>query len=151
GPVAISLQRYNDSLSTRGGLESTITSAITCLEALYLRGGERAELSRRLGQRASALLRVSGLQPIEVCASLTQAYSIRSTFIHGAHSTQDKLQTVARLAEKTLDYARLSILAFLQLMASMDKEKLIGETDKALLDDNARSELEALVRKTCTF
>jgi hypothetical protein len=65
-PIVISLQRYNDALLKPESIGSRITSAITCFEALYLKAKERMELSHRLSQRASALLRLFDFTPLEV-------------------------------------------------------------------------------------
>jgi len=146
-PINIALQRYNDALLKPERIESRITSAITCLEALYLGRQERAELSRRLGQRASAVLRLFDLTPLEVYNTLNRAYEIRSVFIHGSQIGAEEHKGAAELAEKVLEYARVSLLVFLQLKPLIDKEKFINRIDNALLDENACSKLEKLIKE----
>lgn len=149
-PVNIALQRYNDALLKPEGIESRITSAITCLEALYLGKEERAELSRRLGQRASVVLRFFDFTPLEVYNTLNRAYEIRSIFIHGSQIGAEEHKGAAELAEKVLEYARVSLLVFLQLKPLIDKERFINRIDNALLDENAYSKLGKLVKENCS-
>lgn len=148
-PIAVSLQRYNDALLKTESVESRITSAITCLEALYLRAEERMELSHRLSQRSSALLKILGYKPLEIYNTLSRAYDIRSTFIHGSQIKQEEQKSAAKLAEKTIEYARLSLLVFLQLKHLLDKEKIISKIDKSLLDDKSRAKLEETIKENC--
>lgn len=150
-PVNIALQRYNDALLRPESIESRITSAITCFEALYLKAEERMELSHRLSQRVAALLGLFDFTPLEVYNSLVRAYDVRSTFIHGSLIEPEKHKDAPQLAEKILDYARISLLIFLQLKGSMDKSSLISKIDNSLLDANAHLKLEELVKGTCSI
>ena len=150
-PIVISIQRYNDALLKPESIESRITSAITCFEALYLKAKERMELSHRLSQRASALLRLFDFTPLEVYNTLIQAYDIRSTFIHGSQIKPEEHRNAAKLAEKTLEYARVSLLVFLQLKQLIDKEKFISKIDNSLLDEGAHSKLKGFVKENCAI
>ena len=150
-PVNIALQRYNDALLKTESIESRITSAITCFEALYLKAQERMELSHRLSQRAAALLGLFDFVPLEVYRNLDRAYDVRSTFIHGSLIEPENHKDIAELAEKTLNYARISLLIFLQLKNSIDKDKFINRIDNSLLDMNAHSKLEELVKGSCSI
>lgn len=149
-PINIALQRYNDAVLKPESIESRITSAITSFEALYLKAEERAELSHRLSQRAAGLLGLFDLVQLEVYNNLKRAYDIRSTFIHGSSFDPERRKDIAELAEKTLNYARVSLLIFLQLKRLTDKESLINKIDNSLLDTNARSKLEELVKENCS-
>lgn len=148
-PIIISLQRYNDALLKPESIESRITSAITCFEALYLKGKERMELSHRLSQRASVLLKLFDFTPLEVYRTLIQAYDVRSTYIHGSQIKPEERKNLPRIAEKTLEYARVSILIFLQLKPLIDKEKFIAKIDNSILDEEAYSKLKKLVNENC--
>lgn len=150
-PIAIALQRYNDALLKPESIESRITSAITCFEALYLKAVERMELSHRLSQRASVLLRVFEFKPLEVYNVLNQAYNIRSTFIHGSQIKSEERKNAAKVAEKILEYARVSLLIFFQLKHLLDKEKLIGRIDNSILEEQAHSKLKKLLKENCTI
>jgi len=149
--INIALQRYNDALLRPESIESRITSAMTCFEALYLKAEERMELSHRLSQRAAALLGLFDFVPLEVYNNLSRAYDVRSTFIHGSLIEPKNHKDIAELAEKTLNYARISLLIFLQLRSPIDKDKFINRIDNSLLDMNAHSKLEELVREHCSI
>ena len=125
-------------------IENRITSAITCFEALYLKGKEREELSHRLCQRAAALLRLMDFTPLEVYNKLNQAYDIRSTFIHGSQSEFEH-QKAQDLCKTVLEYARISLLIFFQLKEAINKEELINKLDNSLLDDRALIKIKELI------
>ena len=148
-PISISLQRYKDALLKPESIESRITSAITCFEALYLKAEERAELSHRLGERAAALLGIFNFPPLEVYNTIKRAYNIRSAFIHGSQTETSELESAGRLARKTLEYARVSLLLFLQLRRSIEKNELISKMDNSLLNADARSKLQRFVNENC--
>jgi hypothetical protein len=150
-PTNIALQRYNDALLKPESIESRITSTITCLEALYLKAEERMELSHRLGQRAATILGLFEFMPLEVYNNLNRAYDVRSTFIHGSLIEEERRKDAGQLAEKTLNYARVSLLLFLQLKKSIDKDSLITKIDNSLLDANAHSKLEELIKGSCSI
>jgi hypothetical protein len=150
-PINIALQRYNDALLKPESIESKITSTITCFEALYLKAEERMELSHRLGQRVAALLGFFNFTALEVYNNLNRSYDIRSTFIHGSLIKAEKQKDIAQLVEKILNYARISLLLFLQLKSTIDKESLICKIDNSLLDSYARSKLEELLKQNCAI
>ena len=143
-PLSIALERYKDALLQRVPIESRITSAITCFEALYLKRQERMELSHRLSQRVSALLRLLGLIPLKAYNELSRAYEIRSIFIHGSQIDRDRQSSAIQLCKTIMDYARISLIAFIQLQDSMDKEALINKLDNSLLDENALDKVRQL-------
>lgn len=150
-PVVIALERYNDALLKSASVESRITSAITCFEALYLKAKERTELSHRLGQRASAILRIFSFNPLEVYNTLSHAYEVRSIFIHGSQTSSEWQKSINKIAEKILEYARVSLLVFLQLKEVIDKEKLIGRIDNSLLEHRVYQNLEKFLKENCTI
>lgn len=144
--LSIAFQRYKDALLQPVTTESQITSVITCLEALYLKADERMELSHRLGQRVSALLRFHGFTPLEVYNDVRQAYDIRSTFIHGSQIEKEKQQSAQKLCKEIMEYARVSLLILFQLKDA-EKDKVINRLDNSLLDENALQKAKELARK----
>ncbi|CDG64213.1 hypothetical protein MBMB1_0094 [Methanobacterium sp. MB1] len=149
--ISIALQRYNDTLLKPETIESRITSIMTCFEALYLKGNEREGISRRLAQRAAIILKIAGKKPNKVYQKLINAYDIRSTYIHGSPigDGEKEYKHVDKLLEDILDWARLSILIFLQLKPKMDKDKIVNLIDKSMLDEKAHSGLETAIEKNC--
>jgi hypothetical protein len=132
---AAPMHRYRDALLQPTIVESRITSAITCLESLFLKAKERSELSHRLGQRVAMLLRVAGFKPAQAYGRIHDAYEIRSDFIHGGMTDTTKAVEYAELCETIVEYARLSLLTFVELSPKVDKDTLIKILDQSLLDD----------------
>lgn len=64
--LTIALDRYEDALVGHKTPEARLTSAIMCLEALYIKDEERGELKERLGRRTGLALGFLGFNPIEV-------------------------------------------------------------------------------------
>jgi hypothetical protein len=144
-PLKIAFERYKDALLGQGSIESKITSAITCFEALYLKSQERMELFHRLSQRVSVLLGLLGFGPLKVYNELSQAYEIRSTFIHGSQIDPDRQSSASQLCETIMDYARISLVVFIELQDTIDKEAFISKLDNSLLDAKALEKLRQLL------
>jgi hypothetical protein len=147
-PIHIALERYSHALLKQESIEGRITSAINCLEALYLKKDERAELTHRLCQRVSVILRILGLVPIKGYNDLARAYDIRSNYIHG-QIEPEKHKDAPKLGETVLDYARLSMIVFIQLISDYTKEDLINKIDNSLLDVKAFDKLKGIIDSQC--
>ena len=111
--IIISMTRYEDALARRQSLEARITNVITGLEALYLGGEERQELTRKLSQRASHLLGFFGFDSWSINSHLKESYQIRSTYIHGSYDTSHTDKKLQFFANSIINYLRLSILIFI--------------------------------------
>lgn len=146
-PLEIAFQRFQEALLQPVSLESRITSAITCMEALYLKATERMELSHRLGQRAALLLGLFGRKAPEIYNNLDRAYNVRSVFIHGSQVEESQRQSLSKMGETVIEYARLSLLIFFQLEQSLNKERLLNKVDNSLLDHEALNKLREAVTK----
>ncbi len=144
-PIHIAFRRYTDAVLGLMGPQERLTSGITCLEALFLKSKERSELSYRLSQRVAALMKMLGFHPLPVQNEVQMAYEIRSTFIHGGTLENDKLQPAEELCETILNYARMSLLIFLQVVPRLEKEELINRLDDGLLELKRFSKLEGIL------
>lgn len=148
--VNLAFERYKEALLQLLKPDGRIAAAVTCLEALYLRGQERSELSHKLSQRVAMVVGNFGFNPIEVYRQLKDAYNIRSMFVHGATLEKEEQQStrdVDEICRKTLEYARISILVYLQIDQEQGKEKLITRLDHALLDEKARHKLKEQLQR----
>jgi hypothetical protein len=137
----IALTRYNEALIRPATVESRITSAITCLEALFLKAGERGELSMRLALRVAALLQHFGFVPWEVHKRVSRAYKVRSAFVHGAAAKRHRGQ-LGELCWMILEYCRVALLLFYQLKETVTKDSMVAQLDRSLLDDAAVRKLK---------
>ena len=139
-------QRYIDAVLNDGLPESRITSAITCLEALLLKSSERMELTHRLSQRVAALLSPLNLPPLKVYKSTSRAYDIRSTFIHGSPIQDEHRKNLNDLCEEILEYARLTVVIFLQVIKNQeDKDSFINKLDNSLFEEKPRTTIKEML------
>jgi hypothetical protein len=144
-PVLIGLRRYSAAVIGHYDIQERITSGITCLEALFLRDKERSELSFRLSQRVAFLLKLLGYNGIMVQGEVHEAYGIRSEYIHGGAGDPSKAQHNERLCRRTLDYARVALIVFLQLEKMMGKSELLNRLDEGLLEEKRIEKLKTVL------
>ena len=144
-PALIGFRRYSDAVIGRGDLQERITSGITCLEALFLKDKERADLSYRLSLRVACLLRLIGLHGLTVEGHVHEAYGIRSNYIHGGPGDPSTMRRADPLCRHILDYARLAVIIFLQLKGSMDKNEILNRLDGGLLEEKKLEKLKASI------
>ena len=50
-----------------------------------------------------------------------------------------------KLCDEIVEYARLSLLIFLQLKSQITKDQLINKLDNSLLDENASEKLKKII------
>jgi len=125
-PADLAFNRYSEAIFVAGSLVVRITAGITCLEALFLKGPERSELSYKLSLRVASLLRLFGFNALEVQTNIHRAYEIRSTHIHGGEVEKERLKDADDLCRKILEYSRLAVLTFLQLQSTVAKDEFLG-------------------------
>lgn len=114
----VAMRRYRDSRERyRPGDPEQLLDLTIALEALLLTGGERSELTYRLGIRAARLLGTSADSRRGIFDVLRDLYAVRSKLAHG--STLDNMKPAeAQKVQTALDLApavlRLTILRFLR-------------------------------------
>jgi hypothetical protein len=150
-PIGDSITRYFDATNSIGVIEYRIAYLVMSLEAMFLKGAERSELSHRLSQRIAILLQIFDYIPLEVYNNLNNAYDIRSTYVHGSSIPDNERDKAKKLALKLFDYTRMSLLIFIQMSKIIDKEALISKIDNALLDQSAFTKLKEMVKANCAI
>ena len=149
--ISVALERYN-SACWSNRIEEQITTAITCLEALFLKPHERSELSHRLAQRCTRTLRFLNLDPPnKMYKEIIKSYDIRSTYIHGGYADKDSLNKCKDTAYNILNYSRLSLIIFLINNRSTTKDKFLSKLDNCLLDPKASDKLDSDVFNKLAF
>ena len=143
--ITIAFDRYNDSILKQDVPESRLLSAIMSLEALYLKDDEMSELSERLAQRAALALSFYNYDPLEVFNLIKRSYNIRSRFVHGSKIETDDQKDVMLLVEKVIEYSRKSLIIYLQINESIDKNKFLNLLTKSLLDKDAKEKLQKML------
>jgi hypothetical protein len=140
--LSTALGWYNESLMAGGSVEGAIAWAVACLEALFLGDNPNTEISYRLSQRVIALLRCFGWAPLEIRKTLKQAYDVRSRHVHGAVPNKLSPEELNRLHRDLADYARVSCLAWTQLLATNKRKELLETLEDALIDDASNMRLQ---------
>jgi hypothetical protein len=141
--IEIAHARYTDALFQSGAPERTITSAITALEALFLKN--EPELTHRLAQRVSVFLRALGTQldAAGTYGNVSKGYRIRSTFIHGGSLKAKDRPQAESLSAVLVEYARQCVLARFQMAVA--KDELLGKLDHVMIDPSAANDLHTLL------
>jgi uncharacterized protein YeeX (DUF496 family) len=143
--ITIAFDRYNDSILKQDVPESRLLSAIMSLEALYLKDDEMSELSERLAQRTALTLSFFDYDPLKVFNIIKRSYNIRSRFVHGSKIGKDDQKDVMILVEKVIEYTRRSLIIYLQINESIDKNKFLNLLSKSLLDKDAKEKLQKML------
>lgn len=159
--LRISYDRYCDSLFLQGPIEARIAFAVMALEALFLGGDNKSELSNRLSVRVAKLLTKLGFNGLGVQKRVLEAYRIRSIYVHGGHlkatekaNKEKKVGvTMDQLRLSILDYVRISFLIFIfgKLETDTQKDKLLRLLDDSLLDTTCDEELGKVVKNYSTI
>ncbi|MCX6245255.1 MAG: HEPN domain-containing protein [Bacteroidetes bacterium] len=146
-PIYIGIDRYMEAISKSVSQEKRITSTITALEALLLKGNERSELSHRLSQRVSYLLRYFNEHPVKVYNTIKRAYDIRSTYIHGSILPPDGRKDLADIQNKVCSAVRRVLLIFIEFTKTIKKDELISKIDNAIIDESAHKKVSQEISK----
>jgi len=151
-------ERFSESL-LKGEVESRISNAIMCLEALYLHETNE-EISYRLRNRIARLLSLQRFDPEKILRNISLSYSIRSAYVHGSELSkynQNKLLKINEskyLAQEILlkniqEYARISLLNL--IIFNKHKSELIRLLDLAQIDDDSLKNLKNQTKKIKTI
>ena len=95
------------------------------------------------------LLKQFELRPKKVYEDLDRAYLIRSIYSHGSFVNPEEHKDIPTLTRRVLDYARLSLLAFIQFIGQVEKEGLINKLENSMLEENALAALKKLISDNC--
>jgi hypothetical protein len=148
---SIAFERYSDSILRNELIEKRIASAIMGLESLLSR--ENQEITYRLGKRSAKLLEQAGYQPLRVDKVIKEAYTIRSSYVHGSHlSPKDTakmlkkfdMADIKEFLRELLHYLRICLIIIISL--DLAKDNVIELLDNSLIDSNSHRRLEGLVK-----
>lgn len=142
--IGIAWNRFCDCLAKPITPEERITLAITSMESLLLKSTEKGELAHRLAQRIAKLLSFGAESPIKVYREFSEAYDVRSRYIHGAGSANDP--GLERIGSSVVSYARRALAMFLLLAQEKKKDEIIKRIDNSMLDAAANEKLATQVK-----
>jgi len=140
-PGRVGLKNYFRALLTATDIEERLGQAVASLEASLL-ADSKTEVQNRLSLRAASLLRFTGMNPTKVYTETRDAYNLRSTYAHGGEFGEKQLRKAQDLCPRILDYARLTVVKFLQFPDRAERNEILKKLDLALLDDKERQALE---------
>lgn len=177
--INIAFQRYQNAFINVEKLESHVSYAISCLEALYSMKG--IDLTRKLCQRVSIIFKILGYSSLSINNIIKEAYKIRSDYSHGSvKKIGDPVKYHNRIKILTrgiLQCARISLLIFIQMdhllkkktilveitknkelnrkqertLVKKRKEYFINVIDDALLDSKTYLRLKNFINENCTI
>lgn len=128
--ITIALSRYQNAFLNVENLESQISYAVSCLEALF--SANPGELQRKLQQRMSKIFSILNFNPIVINDIVRRAYRVRSNYSHGVIE-KSEYEELQKLAHKILQCARISLLLFLQIDNDLQNKMNFISLNKALL------------------
>lgn len=148
--VLVAYLRLADALDNAGNFESSVTSAVMGLEALYFKpSGEQAELTFRLSIRAARFLGLLGKGSMRVRGLISDAYDVRSGYVHGGRisykerrALEKEYESLRGFQEELIDLLRRSVVA--GLVRTVDKEEFIDAIDDTLIDSSKFDRLKDL-------
>ena len=163
----IAIKRYHNTFNFSENLQSGITSAVMCLEALFTEN--RPQLGRSLRERLSILFKTFGFSPLSIESIIKEAYKIRSSYSHGSLSNKSA-EFIFKVAHQILEITRLSLLIFIQIdyilsdnsvlskyysnrkiktLERNSKNKFIKLLDNAILDRTYYIKLKIFTNENC--
>jgi hypothetical protein len=148
--LSFAYQRYSDALLRRGLLEARIANATAGLEAVYSDSSQ--EIGRFLALRTSKFLGLAGLNPRRIKNMLSDAYGVRSSFVHGSRLSdkvkkklEKKYGSLNEFLNEILDCLRCSIV--LVLFLGKEKKELTRCIDEAMLDHEEEAKLQRALKR----
>ncbi len=125
--IEVAIKRFNYS-HEREKPEDKLIDYMVSLEALFLKEGERAELSYRLSIRTAILLGKNKENREEIFSNVRDAYEFRSKIIHGSIKALN--EDLREIVIKIENYLRESIKLFLDLVKTKSYKEIVNTIDK---------------------
>ena len=153
--LTVAHERYCDSLFHKGAIEGKIAFAVMALEALFLT--VEGELKYRLSVRIAKVLSRLGFDGEMVQREVSQAYDIRSIYVHGSKLSVKSRAKFERNAQVTLDQLRQKILGYVRnailiyILCSSPKEQFLELLDASLLNTKSEATLDSTVKNCQEF
>ena len=148
--INIAYKRYCEALMEGGLIERRTASAVMGFESLFLEEKKNEEITYRLKMRISKLLTKFEFNPSKIKKVITDAYRIRSRYVHGGvltHEYRKKFEneygSVNKLFQLIIEYLRISIL--IMIFIKKEKAEFLDLIDDSLIDKVKDSEIENLL------
>ncbi len=137
--VKTALKMYRESSRKSKDVEGILFSTVG-LESLYT--SDEQELRYKMAVRVSGIMEITRNDRKEAYEKVLEAYKIRSKFVHGEIGDLDSNQW-SEIRRALVEYLRISILVFLRLPISKNKEitKFHSMLDSMHVDDDAKKRI----------
>jgi hypothetical protein len=151
---AIAYHRYAEALSATGLIERRIAVAVMGIESLFMT--DKDVIGYKLSMRLPKLLSLVGENPVATKKLISDAYGIRSKYVHGDSLTPKEMKKVVEphggmdaMLAKLITCLRLALI--LCLCGLPEKQKRVSLIDNALIDPSKQDELSAAVAPVKPF
>ncbi|WP_143392766.1 HEPN domain-containing protein [Fimbriiglobus ruber] len=149
--LATGYHRFSDALVKQGLDDYRIATAVTGLESLLVRENDgRKGKKYQLEIRLPTLLGIVGFSPLDVKALISDAYKIRSNFVHGDNKINANLSERIKgyggpegILGKCISYLRAVLI--ISLCALPDKRNRLSLIDNSTIDSSQQSLLETQI------
>ena len=124
--LEVAIKRLNYSYD-RSKAEDKVIDSFVALEAMFLTGSEKSELSYRLSVRIATFLGNSSEDKNHIFSDIRKAYKTRSDIVHGDSAVNQS--DIAEISPKIEEYTRRSLKRFLELLSSKSYSSIIDSID----------------------
>ncbi len=146
--LALAYHRYSEALAEGGLMERRIAEAVMGIESLFMT--DKDVIGYKLSMRLPKLLGLVGENPVATKKLISDAYGIRSKYVHGDSLTPKEMKKMVEphggmdaMLAKLIACLRLALI--LCLCALPEKQKRVTLIDNALIDPSKQDELGAAV------
>lgn len=142
----VALSRYNSAILEPIDVERKVMLGVMGLEALYSLPSDRGELEFRLSSRVARLLSFLGLDPMKTRRDIGKSYKIRSSVAHGSMISEDMKKKAGNLLNEVLQYLRKSLIVFMFLGKTMNKNRLVALIDNSMISVDHYNEIREKIK-----
>lgn len=149
--ICLAHQNFKRAVLNHSSIPLQIMCAVTALQSLFLTATDRERVGARLGQRIGTLMACYGRGFEEVCREVEEGWIIRNASRHQFEQGAIEEPGLPFLAQNLIDYARLSLLIFIQFSESWHCKSLIEQLDRAQRSTRAWKRLLNFVTNKATI
>lgn len=144
-------QSFKQAVVNNSSIPSQILWSVKALQSLFLTATDRDQVRDRLTQRVGTLMACYGKRSEKVCHEMEEGSIIRTAPFHQLAQDATQKPRLSSLAQELIDYARLSLVVFIQLSESVNTLSLIEALDQAERSAAARERLLNLLTEKTTI
>lgn len=124
--------------------DESLLFCIIGLESLYMEN--EPELRLKLSTRVTALLDYFKLNSEVVYDDIWNSYNLRNRFVHGGTAKKQTAPKDEALLARLVDYLRLSIVIWSQILEKIKYKDFIRILDKSIFSNTAKKQMESILQ-----